>query len=288
MRQPDNTRTRRTLPADRLPDKDSRVWTLTLTPGGATERTLDQIPSAVPADTPRTVATAASAAAARPITIIRSTDVDEYERTPLPLEALLTPGFLRVTAPAPAANNENFKGTARKAAKISLSDAEVEEFADLQDLIASVPSDDKMINRTPEIETTAGSNRVAEEERNVRVSAFLYAASLENDNDYHLIIGRDPDGEELYMNVELSGLPPNTSTAFDALKEARDAFKAFIPELPGKSYDYYPEPFPVIVQGSLFFDMSHATGGRPGPQRYQHAMPVIWEIHPISEIIFEP
>ena len=48
---------------------------------------------------------------------------------------------------------------------------------------------------------------------NVRITAFLYAASLEDDNDYHLIVGRDPSKSEKYVTVEISGLSPDTSDA---------------------------------------------------------------------------
>ena len=54
------------------------------------------------------------------------------------------------------------------------------------------------------------------------------------------------------------------------------------------TYDFYDPPIPIQVEGSLFFDMSHATGQRPGPQSLKSRMPTIWEVHPISSITFEP
>jgi len=70
----------------------------------------------------------------------------------------------------------------------------------------------------------------------------------------------------------------------------RDDYKAFSEgdHLPGTSYDFYDPPVPVEVTGSLFFDMSHATGNGPGPQSLRHDIPTIWEIHPIPHILFEP
>jgi hypothetical protein len=41
------------------------------------------------------------------------------------------------------------------------------------------------------------------------------------------------------------------------------------------------------VEGSLFFDMSHATGGKPGPQDLRKDIPTIWEVHPITRIVFD-
>ena len=119
--------------------------------------------------------------------------------------------------------------------------------------------------------------------------AFLYAASREKDNDYHLILGRDPSlAPHKFMTVEISGLPPASSASFHALKAARDAYKAqFGHQLPGPTYDFYDPPMPVEVTGSLFFDMSHAQGGStPGPSSAKPGQ--IWEIHPITKIVFEP
>jgi len=42
------------------------------------------------------------------------------------------------------------------------------------------------------------------------------------------------------------------------------------------------------VDSSRFFDITHSTGGRPGPQSLRPNMPVIWEVHPITRIEFEP
>ena len=150
-----------------------------------------------------------------------------------------------------------------------------------------------MIAHQPKIGTGATSKRVKEEERNIHVTAFMYAASREADNDFHLIIGRDASATpEMYMTMELSGLPPATSPSFPQLKAARDAFKKFfkgIPgaKLPGLGYDFYHPPVPVQIDGSLFFDMTPASGGRPGPPSLKSRMPVIWEIHPITKIVLK-
>jgi len=87
--------------------------------------------------------------------------------------------------------------------------------------------------------------------------------------------------------MEISGLPPHTNKfpAFDKIKEARDAFKDFFGgNLPGTSYDFYDPPRPVTIEGSLYFDMSHATGPHPGPQSLKSRMPTVWEVHPITSI----
>jgi len=211
--------------------------------------------------------------------------MDQYEK------GAMGPG-LAAAVPAPPAG-DNFGGTARKAAKLSISTATAENFKDVKDLVASLVPDAKMIAHKPKITTTAASKRVKEEERNVHVTAFIYAASREADNDFHLIIGRDPKATpEIYMTMELSGLPPAGSASFTQLKAARDAFKKFFKtdlggKLPGLTYDFYDPPVPVQIDGSLFFDMTHAQGPHPGPPSLKSRMPVIWEVHPITKIVLE-
>jgi len=216
--------------------------------------------------------------------ILRTSEVDPYDA---PVAVTEIPTF---EAPKPAPTGDAFRGKSRKAAKISIADAGTESFDDLRDLITSLPSEDSMVNHQPLITTNQNSERVTEEMRSVRVRAYLYAASREDDNDFHLIVGRDPEASpSLYMTMEISGLPPKSSSHFVRLKGARDAYNAFFgSDLPGTSYDFYDPPIPIEIEGSLFFDMSHATGSRPGPQSLRDNMPVIWEIHPVSAIVFEP
>lgn len=191
---------------------------------------------------------------------------------------------------AAAAGGDTFRGTARKAAKLSIANAPIVAFSDLQALIGSLAPESTMANHVPPITTAANSNRVAEEKRNVRASVFLYAASKEDDNDFHLILGRAPGSSPaVYLTMELSGLPPTSSQAFAKLKAARTAFKNFFgSDLPGSRYDFYSPPIPVEIEGSLFFDINHVSGSRPGPASLRSRMPVVWEVHPITKIVFEP
>ena len=218
--------------------------------------------------------------------IIVTNQVDAYEDVPSPAAGL----NLVLAAKAAAQLGDNYTGTARRAAKLSIADAKIEKFDDLKDLIESLTPDKAMKNRVPKIKTDAKSDRVAEEKRNIRVRAFLYAASREDDNDFHLIIGRDPDeGEEMYMTMELSGLPPANSASFKKLNAARNAYKKFFKNnLPGFGYEFPSPPIPVEIEGSLFFDMTHASGSKPGPKDLRPHMPTIWEVHPITKMVFEP
>ena len=221
----------------------------------------------------------AAPAAGRQIRILRTLEVDEYEA---PLEVA---DILPLTAPQAAPTDNSFRGTSRKAAKISIADSPIKSFNDLNDLIETLEDHDTMANM--DISKGANSDRVDEEKRNVLVKAFIYAASLEDDNDYHLIVGRDPNKAPKYMTVEISGLPPSSSEAFEKLDEARTAyFNYFGDGLPGASYDFYDPPIEIEIEGSLFWDVSHATGGRPGPAKLRPKMPVVWEIHPVTKILF--
>lgn len=233
--------------------------------------------------------------------IIRTNEVDGYETKPSKLEvaqSLAPPaakakkpkkGKKKPKKPAPSAGGDGFKGTSRRASKLSISEAKMEKFTDLADLLKTLVADKVMAKK--KISTDAMSKRVPEEERNVRVDVWIYAASVEDDNDYHLILGRDPDasGSAQYMTMELSGLPAANAKSREALEKARTEFKKFFAKhfagnLPGKSYDFYDPPIEVQIEGSLFFDANHATGSKPGPQSLRKDMPTVWEVHPISKI----
>jgi hypothetical protein len=216
--------------------------------------------------------------------IIVTTEMDEYDE-PMPLADMLE------TAPAKLRKiGDTFKGTSRRAVKVSIPDALVEEFVDLLDLIDSLPSSEQMVNHIPPVTKDKDSKRVFEERRNVRVRVWLYAASREDDNDFHLILGRAPGNTpEVFMTMELSGLPRSDSKSFPRLKAARDAYKRFFGnKMPGATYHHYVPPIPVEIEGALFFDITHAHGSTPGPKKLRDRMPTIWEVHPISSIIFEP
>ena len=216
--------------------------------------------------------------------IIRTNEVDAYEKAATSIETLNA----AIAAAEAAPVGDNFKGKSRKAAKLSIANAPIKTFSDLKTFVNSLPAHEDMLEL--DIKTTTTSNRVAEEKRNVRIKVFLYAASREDDNDFHLILGRDPDKTpEVYMTMELSGLPPANSASFTKLKAARDAFKAFFGgDLPGLSYDFYDPPIPVKIEGSLFWDASHAKGQRPGPKSLKSRMPTVFELHPITKITFNP
>lgn len=227
--------------------------------------------------------------------VLRTNQRDAYD----PVTRDLPPALERAAAAANTLLLEetagrHFTGEARRAAKTSISPAETEFFASVGDLIASLPSTEEMKNHEPRISKAKTSKRVAKEHRNVRLRAFIIAASREPDNDFHLIVGSDPSAADFVcMNMELSGTPPDSSDHFRRLSDVRDVYVEFfaahdesLPRL--NDYDFYDPAVPVEIEGSLFFDINHATGTPPGPKDLQSVLPVVWELHPITEIVFEP
>ncbi len=219
-------------------------------------------------------------AAGRTYRAIATTEKDRFEHAP----ASIPPGIAEAARAAPG---DIYIGHDRKAAKLSVGTGSPEEFPLVQNVLATLRSDDEMMNYDPPITRDADSQRVTEEQRNVAVDAYLYAAKKEtNDNDFHLILGDDPSlGGGPYMNAEISGLP--TGGPFRGkLTTARGQFKDLInlteAQLPGTGkYERYEPPIPVRVSGSLFYDVDHPPGA-VGPA---YAKPdTAWEIHPITAI----
>jgi hypothetical protein len=188
------------------------------------------------------------------------------------------------------AGNQNkiqalYAGTARKKAKTSVSSASLETFQSLGSFLNSLPDDNDMINKNPKIPKTASSGRVSEEERNVTFPAWVYAIKWEDDHDWHIIVGSDPNGSSpRYFNIEISGLPPQSSPDHQLLLDAREDLNTLLDgDLPGGSGYWEYEPFPVTVSGSLFYDVSHAPGVvGPGVLKPTTA----WEVHPVTDIVW--
>ncbi len=189
--------------------------------------------------------------------------------------------------PGAAPSTDNFHGTARKAAKLSIASGTRQDFSDLAAVLDSLTPDEEM--RAKNISKEADSGRLPEEQKQVTVMAFLYASSRESDNDFHCIVGRDPNQSPRFMNVEVSALPPSTSQFFVALRTARNQFKTFFTTsgdaLPTQGYEKYDPPIPIKVTGSLFFDVDHVPPA-VGPVGMKPE--TAWEIHPVSDIQFEP
>lgn len=177
---------------------------------------------------------------------------------------------------------DTFAGTARADAKTSIAKAPIEEFADLAALIATLSADAAMRNHVPKISEGPMSQRVVEEQRNVRVHAYLWAAKREADNDYHLMLGTKTGAP--FLTAEVSGLPASGPTR-SLLAIPRGQLVALLsPHLPGSTTYEHVGPRPVLVMGSLFYDVDHAPGA-VGPKWAKPA--TAWEIHPVTGILGE-
>ena len=184
-------------------------------------------------------------------------------------------GSSLVTAP--------FRGVDRKGAKTSISTADREEFNDVGALLDSLTPDDDMLNHSPAIDRQT-MTRADEEQRNVRVPAWMYAIKFEADDDWHVIIGTDPNGgARRFFNAEISGLPAKTSDAYKTLAAVRQALADLLGDsLPSTdSYRKFKQPIAVMFEGSLFFDVDHAAGV-VGPQGMRPE--TAWEIHPVTRL----
>ena len=180
-----------------------------------------------------------------------------------------------------------FRGCARRKAKVALVPLDpattfrFDSVAELKAMIRDdwVMDDQVMRNLSPPLTCDPTKGRRAREQRNVVVKAFLYAASKEDDNDFHVMIGdEDCTTGNCYINVEISGMPPTSSASFDALEDARIGFLELLGgEEPGTKYVEF-EPFPVTVSGSSFFDVDHAAGSVGAPCCKPDTA---WEIHPV-------
>ena len=174
-----------------------------------------------------------------------------------------------------------FRGQDRKTPKTTIAPGSMQTFSNIEALIATLPPDDVMRNRTPPL-TKQTNVRVTEENRNVRVTAWVYAIKYEADQDWHLIIGTSPqDSTPTYFNAEISGLPANSAPSYNKLKRVRQSLaEMFGFDLPASGYWEY-EPFRIIIEGSLFYDIDHPPG-TVGPAATRPA--TAWEIHPVTKL----
>jgi len=178
-------------------------------------------------------------------------------------------------------DDDDFSGTDRRVAKTSISSGSIQTVS-FDDFLNGLPDDDEMVDMN--ISKDENSNRVKAEKKNVRLeNVFLYAIKRESDNDFHMIIGNESGTE--FFNVENSGLPESSASAFQKLKTVREAIEDFFGgELCSNKYRKFDPAIPVTVEGSLFFDVDHKKG-TVGPEGLKPK--TAWEVHPITKIVFE-
>lgn len=181
-------------------------------------------------------------------------------------------------------DSDNFDGSNRKDAKISISPASLQSYFTIRSLASTLPDKNLMADSI----TGTNSPRIPSENRNVRIKkTYLYAYSRQTDEDFHVIIGttKKQTSTTRFFNVEISGLPPADHPAFDILKATRDSFFSNATEdLCTPGYFFYVNPLKIEVSGSLFFDKQHHNG-KIGPASARP--PDAWEIHPVTSLIFK-
>jgi hypothetical protein len=188
--------------------------------------------------------------------------------------------FLFRAAPTPTPPPEVFAGKYRKTAKTSFSSAAVQKFSTLAALFAPLPTDRKMSQQSPGLLAKADTARVASERRTVRVTAFIYWVASEDDRDFHVILGSTArlTSTTIFMNTEVSGLPPEHPTRTPFAQRRKDIRKIL------KTHEningLFKRPVPVFVTGSLFWDGEHRSPHNVGPEVLRPTK--AWEIHPIK------
>jgi hypothetical protein len=194
--------------------------------------------------------------------------------------------------------DESFQGSYREKPKTSIvrsattgNISRVHKYGNLGDLLVFLPDDIEMRNKYPDLRIHGGDpeKRKTEELFNVELVCWVHAVKYEGgkgDRDFHVIVGDTPDVETAtFMNVEVSGLPPNDSNNYKPLKDVRKQFLELFSDYNfTTSFTQIDPPRKVKIKGSLLFDgeHNHSCGTCPGPS---YAKPgTVWEIHPIYSI----
>lgn len=197
-------------------------------------------------------------------------------------------GVVRRTA---AGSSEVFKGNFRPEAKTSYSKARKERGTDIESLLNKLPTDAQMTQQHHELISKDRKHenhvpRIADEQRNVTVKAWLYWVGHQRDNDYHLILG---DTSELssgtvFMNAEISGLPKANPTQRPFVKLRGTLRQVLTTNHNVKGA--FVNPVPVRITGSLLWDGEHRNPHNVGPKKPVDIRPKkAWEIHPIHDLV---
>ncbi|MDP9008469.1 MAG: hypothetical protein M3N91_07145 [Pseudomonadota bacterium] len=211
--------------------------------------------------------------------VIQTNQIDEVEAT----ERFSSP-FKNLARTL--SSGDIFAGTDRRDPKTSVATGGLKSYPTIAALRSSFPTDDFMkglgITRAPD------SQRTTQEQYNVTVAGYIYAASKESDNDFHLILGdKGCATGDCLINVEVSGLPQDPADpSYPTLSAVRTKFLSYLnQQQPARGYETFSPPIAVIVTGSVFFDVDHPAGA-VGPTGLKPSS--AWEIHPLTEITFEP
>jgi hypothetical protein len=198
-------------------------------------------------------------------------------------------GVIRATA---GTSSEIFKGKFRPEAKTSYSSAAKESETDVESLLNKLPTDAVMTQQHPELvakDQNHGNHaaRIAAEQRNMTVNAWLYWVGHQSDDDYHLILGDTPElsSGTVFMNAEISGLPKAHPTQQPFVK-----LRATLRQVLAANHNVngaFVNPLPVRITGSLLWDGEHRNPHNVGPRKPVDIRPKkAWEIHPIHDFVY--
>lgn len=195
------------------------------------------------------------------------------------------------THPADATSSEIFKGKFRPEAKTSYARIRKEKTTDVESLLNALPTDAQMTQQHHELVAKDSNHqnhvpRIAEEKRNVSVNAWLYWVSRQSDNDYHMILGDTSElsSKTVFMNAEISGLPPDKPTRQPFVR-LRDDLRKVLATTQNKN-GAFDNPLPVRITGSLLWDGEHRNPHNVGPKKPVDLRPKkAWEIHPIRVFV---
>ena len=200
-------------------------------------------------------------------------------------------GPVGATHPTGATSSEIFKGKFRPEAKTSYARIRKEKTTDVDSLLKALPTDAQMTQQHHELVAKDSNHqnhvpRIAEEKRNVTVNAWLYWVSRQTDDDYHLILGDTSElsSKTVFMNAEISGLPPDKPTGQPFVR-LRDDLRKVLATTPNKN-GAFNHPLPVRITGSLLWDGEHRNPHNVGPKKPVDLRPKkAWEIHPIRNFV---
>ncbi len=181
---------------------------------------------------------------------------------------------------------DSFLGIKRKNSKTSYAVATTKSYKNVAKLKASLLADSVMRKLSPAIKSDSASIRVTAEIKNVKIkTAYIYAVSREDDNDFHIIIGDSlPYDASKSISIEISGLPKPPNNNSNGIQKVRTKFENFFGEKCSGTYTIFSPPIKITVSGSLFFDIDHGAG-IIGTGIYKPNS--CWEIHPVSAITFK-
>ncbi len=200
----------------------------------------------------------------------------------------LAPVGATADPPAPT-GSEVFKGKFRLEAKTSYAHGAKEKLTDVESLLNGLPTDAQMTAQHHELVAKDKNHqnhqpRIPEEKRNVTVKAWLYWVGHQRDNDYHLILGDTSEltSQTVFMNAEISGLPPGKPTQQPFVRLRDNLRKVLTTSVKGA----FKKPVPVHVTGSLLWDGEHRNPHNVGPKKPVDIRPKkAWEIHPIHDFV---